>query len=61
MSINKPDYKKLKAYIFRSWKEEPKKVDRRLQILPPFILEILSYLIVLSILFQIVKYLIKYI
>jgi hypothetical protein len=59
MSINKPNYKKLKAYIFRSWKEEPKKVDRRLQILPPFILEILSYLIALSILVQIAMYFIK--
>jgi len=45
--------KKIVAYIFRSWEDEPTQIDRRLKLLPPFLLELLSYLIGLAILYQI--------
>jgi len=50
-------FKKIVAYIFRSWEDEPGYTHPRLRILPPFLLELLAYLIGLSILYQIVVYL----
>ena len=49
--------KKIKNYIFRSWEDEPGYTHPRLKILPPFFLELLAYLIGLSILYQIGAYL----
>jgi hypothetical protein len=49
--------KKIVAYIFRSWEDEQKYIHSSLRILPPFLLELLAYLIGLSILYQIVVYL----
>jgi hypothetical protein len=56
-----PTYIKIKKYVFRSWEEEPKKINRSLQILPPFLIEILSYIIVVSVIIQIAVYLLKFI
>lgn len=49
--------KKIVAYIFRSWEDEPGYTHPRLKILPPFFLELLAYLIGLAILYQIGVYL----
>lgn len=49
--------KKILAYIFRSWEDEPGSTHPRLRILPPFLLELLAYLIGLAILYQVVVYL----
>jgi hypothetical protein len=49
--------KKIVAYIFRSWEDEPEPTHPRLKILPPFFFELLAYLIGLSILYQIGAYL----
>jgi hypothetical protein len=49
--------KKIEAYIFRSWEDEPGYTHPLLKILPPFFLELLAYLIGLSILYQIGYYL----
>jgi hypothetical protein len=49
--------KKIVAYIFRSWEDEPGSTPTRLKILPPFLLELLSYLMGLAILYQIGAYL----
>jgi len=49
--------KNIVAYISRSWEDEPNQIDRRLKLFPPFFLELLSYLIALSILYQIGAYL----
>jgi hypothetical protein len=49
--------KKIVAYIFRSWKDEPGYTHPGLKILPPFFLELISYLIGLSIIYQIGAYL----
>jgi len=43
--------KKIVAYIFRSWEDEPGYTHPRLKILPPFFFELLAYLIVLAILY----------
>jgi hypothetical protein len=48
--------KNIVAYIFRSWEDEPELPHPRLRILPPFLLELLSYLIGLAILYQVVVY-----
>jgi hypothetical protein len=53
--------KKIVAYIFRNWEDEPGYTFLRLKILPPFFLELLAYLIGLSILYQIVAYLWRFI
>jgi len=53
--------KKIVAYIFRSWDEEPGYTDPRLKILPPFFFELIAYLIGLSILYQIGLYLWRFI
>jgi len=53
--------KKIFAYIFRSWEDEPGYTHPRLKILPPFFLELLAYLIGLAILYQIVVYLWRFI
>jgi len=50
-------FKKIVAYIFRSWEDEPGYTHPRLKILPPFFLEVIAYLIVLAILYQIGAYL----
>jgi hypothetical protein len=49
--------KKIIAYIFRSWENEPTLPHPGLKIIPPFFLELLAYLIGLSILYQIGAYL----
>jgi len=49
--------KKIVAYIFRGWEDEPTQIDRRVKLLPPFFLELLAYLIGLAILYQIGVYL----
>jgi len=54
-------FKKIVAYIFRSWEDEPGYTHPRLRILPPFLLELLAYLIGLAILYQIVVYLWRFI
>ena len=46
--------KKIVAYIFRSWDEEPGYTHPRLKIIPPILLELIAYLFGLSILYQIV-------
>jgi hypothetical protein len=49
--------KKIVAYIFRSWEDEPELYSSTPKILPPFLLELLAYLIGLAILYQIGVYL----
>jgi hypothetical protein len=49
--------KKIVAYIFRSWEDEPGYTHPRLKILPPFFFKLLASLIGLSILYQIGAYL----
>jgi len=49
--------KKIRAYIFRGWEDEPTKPHPRLKIIPPFILEAISYLIGLAIILNIISYL----
>jgi hypothetical protein len=49
--------KKIVAYIFRSWEDEPGYTHIGLKILPPFFFELIAYLIGLSILYQIGLYL----
>jgi len=49
--------KKIVAYIFRIWEDEPGYTHTRLKILPPFFFELLAYFIVLAILYQIGAYL----
>jgi len=49
--------KKIVAYIFRSWEDEPGYPHPRLKILPPFFFELIAYLIALAILYQIGAYL----
>jgi len=48
---------KIKRYIFRGWDNEPTNPHPRLKILPPFFLEIISYLIGIAIIYQIGAYL----
>jgi len=49
--------KKIVAYIFRGWDNEPAPPHPRLRILPPFFFEVIAYLIGLAILYQIGVYL----
>jgi len=49
--------KKIGAYLFRGWENEPGFTHPRLKILPPFLLELLAYLTGLAILYQIGAYL----
>jgi len=49
--------KKIVAYIFRSWENEPGYTHPRLKILPPFFFELIAYLIGLAILYWIGSYL----
>lgn len=49
--------KKIVAYIFRSWDNEPEPPHPRLKILPPFLFELLAYLLGIVILYQLVVYL----
>jgi hypothetical protein len=44
---------KIIAYIFRGWEDEPKYTHPLLKLFAPFILELIAYLIGLSILYQI--------
>ena len=53
----KTKIKKIGAYIFRSWDREERYTHPGLKILPPFFLELISYLIGLSIIYQIGAYL----
>jgi hypothetical protein len=50
--------KKIVAYIFRSWEEEPGYTPKRFKILPPVFYEILGYMLAVFILFEILKYII---
>ena len=50
-------FKKIVAYIFRSWEDEPGYTHPILKILPPFFFELIFYLIALAILYQIGVYL----
>jgi hypothetical protein len=52
----KSKIKKIIAYIFRSWDKEESYTHPGLKILPPFFLEAISYLICLSIIYQIGAY-----
>jgi hypothetical protein len=49
--------KKIVAYILRTWEDERRPPPARLRILPPFLLELLSYLIGSAILYQVGAYL----
>jgi hypothetical protein len=49
--------KKIVAYIFRSWEDEPDYTHPSLKIFPPFFYELLAYLIGLAILYRIGVYL----
>ena len=49
--------KKLKEHIFRSWEDEPGYTHPVLKIVPPFIIEILSYFLGAIIIFKIISYL----
>jgi hypothetical protein len=49
---------KIKNYIFRSWEEEPGYTPKRFKILPPIFYEILAYMLVVFILYEILKYII---
>jgi hypothetical protein len=53
----KEKLKKIVAYIFRSWEDEPGYTHPLLKILPPFFFNLLAYLIGLAILYQIGAYL----
>ena len=44
--------KKITTYIFRGWDKEDSYTPTRLKILPPFLYELLAYLIVASTLYQ---------
>jgi len=53
-----PKLKKVIAYIFRSWEDEPERAPHpRLKLLPPFFWELLSYLIALALLYRLGAYL----
>lgn len=51
-------YKELKSkilkYIFRSWKDEPIQPHPLLKIIPPFILELIAYLMAIAIIVNII-------
>jgi hypothetical protein len=49
--------KKIGAYIFRSWEDEPSYTHPGLKILPPIFYELIAYLIGLSILYKLGAYL----
>jgi hypothetical protein len=49
--------KNFRAYIFRGWEDEPGYTPPQRNLLPPFLLELLAYIIGLSILYQIGAYL----
>jgi len=49
--------KRIAAYIFRSWEDEPGYTHPLMKILPPFFYDLLAYLIGLALLYQLLKYL----
>lgn len=49
--------KVIRAYIFRSWRDEPGYTHPRIKIIPPFIIEAISYLIGIAIILKIISYL----
>jgi len=49
---------KIKNYIFRNWEEETGYTPKRFKILPPIFYEILGYMLVVFILYEILKYII---
>lgn len=58
MSEKRGILKKLLSYILRSWEDEPGAPTHPLiKILPPFILELLAYLLALSIVIKLLQYL----
>jgi hypothetical protein len=50
-------FRKIVAYITRSWEDEPGSPHPRLRILPPFAYELLGYLLGALILYQVIRYL----
>ena len=49
--------KVISTYVFRGWEDEPTKPHPRLKIIPPFILEVISYFIGVAIILKIISYL----
>ena len=49
--------KKIVAYIFRNWEDEPGYTHPQIKSIPPFFFELIAYLIGLAILYQIGVYL----
>ena len=49
--------KKIAAYIFKSWEDEPGYTRPQMKFIPPFFFELIAYLIGLAILYQIGAYL----
>lgn len=45
------------TYIFRGWENEPGYTHPRIKIIPPFIIEAISYLIGVAIILKIISYL----
>jgi len=45
------------TYIFRSWEDEPTLPHPGLRVIPPFILEAVSYFILIVIIFKTISYL----
>lgn len=49
--------KVIRAYFFRGWKDEPGYTHPLIKIIPPFIIEAISYLIGVAIILKILSYL----
>jgi hypothetical protein len=45
------------AYVFRGWDSEPGYTPNKLKIIPPFLFEALSYLLLIGIIFKALSYL----
>jgi len=50
-------FKVIRAYIFRTWKDEPGYTHPLIKIIPPFIIEAISYFIGVVIIVKIISYL----
>jgi len=49
--------KRIGAYIFRGWNKEPGYTHPNIKILPPFVFELIAYLLALSVIYQALLYL----
>ena len=49
--------KKIVAYITRSWEDEPGRPHNKMRILPPFFFDLLSFGLVLTVLYYLLQYL----